>query len=73
MNLPFQFLTSHDIELAYKQFPPLIKGYLRLGAMICGEPAYDKEFGTTDFLIVLNAQRISEKYKNHYNKSVKAA
>ncbi len=73
MNLPFQFLTSHDIELAYKQFPPLIKGYLRLGAMICGEPAYDEEFGTTDFLIVLNAQRISEKYKNHYNKSVKAA
>ncbi len=73
MNLPFQFLTSHDIESAYKQFPPLIKGYLRLGAMICGEPAYDKEFGTTDFLIVLNAQRISDKYKNHYNNSVKAA
>jgi putative hemolysin len=73
MKIPFQLLTSHDIESAYKKFPSLVKGYLRLGAMICGEPAYDKEFGTTDILIVINAQRISDKYKNHYYRTVKRA
>jgi putative hemolysin len=73
MNLPFLFLTSHDIDSAYKQFPPLIKGYLRLGAKICGEPAYDEEFGTTDFLIVLDTRHINDKYKKHYSKSVEAA
>jgi putative hemolysin len=73
MNLPYLYLTSHDIKAIYKQFPPLVKGYLRLGAMICGEPAYDKEFGTTDFLIVVDTKQIADKYKDHYLKSVKAA
>jgi len=66
MDLPFQFLTSNEIKESYKKFPPLIKGYLRLGAMICGEPAYDKEFGTVDFLIVLEKEQITNKYKDHY-------
>jgi len=66
MNLPFQFLTSNEIEESYRKFPPLMKGYLRLGAMICGEPAYDKEFGTVDFLIILEKEQITNKYKDHY-------
>ena len=28
--------------------PPLIRGYLRLGASVCGEPAWDADFGTAD-------------------------
>ncbi len=73
MELPFRFLSSQQIEKAFDNFPPLMKGYLRLGAKICGEPAYDKEFGTTDFLIVLETERITEKYKRHYVKSALAA
>ena len=33
--------------------PPLIKGYTRLGAMICGEPAWDPDFNTADLLMLL--------------------
>lgn len=33
--------------------PPLLKGYLRLGAKICGEPAMDLDFGCADFVTVL--------------------
>ncbi|MDA8260773.1 MAG: GNAT family N-acetyltransferase, partial [Betaproteobacteria bacterium] len=33
--------------------PPLIKGYTRLGAMVCGEPAWDPDFNTADLLMLL--------------------
>ncbi len=34
--------------------PPLFEGYLSLGAKVCGAPALDHAFGTTDFLVVLD-------------------
>ena len=33
--------------------PPLIKGYLRAGAWICGEPAWDPDFNTADLPILM--------------------
>lgn len=52
--------------------PPLFKGYLRLGTNICGEPAFDREFGTIDFLILLDTSRIPKRYQRHFNYSCKA-
>lgn len=46
--------------------PPLIKGYLRLGAMTSREAVVDHEFRTTDILIILPVRQISERYVNHY-------
>lgn len=48
--------------------PPLIKGYLRLGAYICGEPAWDPEFNTADLLILLPMSRMSSRYAKHFLK-----
>jgi len=36
--------------------PPLFEGYLSLGAKVCGAPALDHAFGTTDFLVLLDIQ-----------------
>ena len=52
--------------------PPLMKGYMRLGAKICGKPAYDREFGTIDFLILLDIARLPERYSKHFNIKVEA-
>ena len=49
--------------------PPLLKGYLRLGAYICGEPAWDPEFNTADLFILLPLSRISNRYAKHFLKS----
>jgi putative hemolysin len=38
--------------------PALIKTYLRLGAEICGPPAYDAEFRTADLLLLLAMERL---------------
>jgi putative hemolysin len=48
--------------------PPLLKGYLRLGAYICGEPAWDPEFNTADLLILLPMSRMSSRYAKHFLK-----
>ncbi|MBN8760830.1 MAG: GNAT family N-acetyltransferase [Thiobacillus sp. 65-69] len=42
--------------------PPLIKGYTRLGAVICGEPAWDPDFNTADLLMLLPMSRLNRGY-----------
>jgi putative hemolysin len=49
--------------------PSLLKGYLRLGAYICGEPAWDPEFNTADLLILLPMSRMSSRYAKHFLKT----
>jgi putative hemolysin len=46
--------------------PPLIKGYLRLGAMVGSNAVVDHAFNTTDVLIVLPIASISDRYVNYY-------
>lgn len=58
--------TEIDQKRALKSLPPLIKGYLRLGAMIGGEAVVDRQFGTTDVLVILPVSRINPRYVRHY-------
>ena len=51
---------------ALMALPPLIKGYLRLGAMVGSTAVVDKAFNTTDVLIVLPIASISDRYVNYY-------
>jgi putative hemolysin len=46
--------------------PPLIKGYLRAGAWICGEPAWDPDFNTADLPILMPMAKVSDRYAKHY-------
>lgn len=48
------------------RIPPLIKGYLKLGATICGEPAWDPDFNTADFPVLLDLEHMDERYKRHF-------
>lgn len=51
---------------ALMALPPLIKGYLRLGAMVGNGAVVDQAFNTTDVLIVLPIESISGRYINYY-------
>jgi len=42
--------------------PPLVKGYLRLGARVCGPPAHDPDFNVADFFVLLDIQAVDERY-----------
>jgi putative hemolysin len=46
--------------------PPLVKGYVRLGAYICGEPAWDPQFNTADLFMLLPLSRMNPRYARHF-------
>jgi putative hemolysin len=46
--------------------PPLLRGYLRLGAWVCGEPAHDPDFGVADLFVLLAMDRIDDRYLRHF-------
>jgi len=46
--------------------PPLLRGYLRLGAWIGGEPAYDADFDVADFFVLLSLDRVDQRYLRHF-------
>jgi L-ornithine Nalpha-acyltransferase len=64
---------SIDPKQALRELPPLVKGYLRLGAYIGDGGVVDHEFGTTDVLIVLPVSAIKKRYVKHFNDSRRAA
>jgi len=58
--------TPFDPRKALFTLPPLLKGYLRLGAKIGTHAVIDRQFGTTDVLVVLKVDEISPRYLSHF-------
>lgn len=48
------------------RIPPLIKGYLNVGAVLCGEPAWDPDFNTADFPVFLDITQLPLRYKKQF-------
>jgi len=46
--------------------PPLLKAYLRFGALICGEPCWDEDFNCMDLFVLLPLDQLQERYSKHY-------
>lgn len=46
--------------------PPLLKGYLRAGAYILGEPAWNPDFNTADLPLLLPMDSVSARYAHHF-------
>ncbi len=55
-----------DAKAAIKAMPPLIKGYLRLGAYFGDGAVVDRQFGTTDVLVILPVEAIDSRYFGHF-------
>jgi putative hemolysin len=51
---------------SYANVPPLLRGYLRLGAWICGPPADDPEFEVADFFTLLSFEQVNERYRRYF-------
>jgi putative hemolysin len=58
--------TLGDPNGAVPPVPSLLKGYLRLGAWIGGEAAWDPAFDCADFFVLLPVERIAPRYAKHF-------
>ncbi|MGF1650901.1 MAG: GNAT family N-acetyltransferase [Hyphomicrobiaceae bacterium] len=68
LHVPMNTLASEAIDprAALKALPPLIKGYLRLGAFVGDGAVIDQQFGTTDVFIILPVEAIDPRYFEHF-------
>ena len=46
--------------------PKLLRTYLGIGAKICGPPAWDREFGTIDFLTLLDLEQVTPSVRSRF-------
>ena len=55
-----------DARSAFKALPPVLKGYMRLGAKVASHAVIDESFDTMDVLVVLDMAAVNPKYLAHY-------
>jgi L-ornithine Nalpha-acyltransferase len=72
-HVKMDMLTKENLDpkQALIALPPLIKGYLRLGAKIGDGAVVDHQFGTTDVLILMPVSEIDPKYIEYYRPDAK--
>ena len=56
-----------DYEEAKKILPPLLFLYIKAGAKICGEPAFDEDFSCIDFFTLLPVKEVTGQVSRKYN------
>ena len=68
LKVDMNMLPKEEVNAkeALKVLPPLIKGYLRVGAFAGDGAVIDKQFGTTDVFIVLPVSAIDSRYFSHF-------
>jgi L-ornithine Nalpha-acyltransferase len=65
-NMDLMPAEAINLKQAMQALPPLLKGYLRVGAMVGEGCVIDYAFGTTDVFIILPVTKIAARYIRHY-------
>ncbi len=58
--------ASIDVRAASRALPPLIKGYLRVGAMVGDGGFVDHQFNTVDVFVIMPVDRITSRYAGRF-------
>lgn len=59
-----------DERRAFAALPPLIKGYIRLGATIGDGAVIDEQFNTIDVCIVVQTSLMTDRYRKYYERKI---
>ena len=59
-----------DERRIFASLPPLIKGYLRLGATIGQGAVIDEQFNTIDVCIVVQTKLMTDRYRKYYERKI---
>lgn len=64
--LPGKLLSATTVSIKPPAIPPLIKGYLRAGGLVCGEPAWDADFNTADLFMLLPLTSLNPRHQARF-------
>jgi L-ornithine Nalpha-acyltransferase len=59
-----------NVKEVFGLLPPLIKGYLRVGATIGDGAVIDHQFNTTDVCIIVQTHQVTKRYRTHYERKI---
>lgn len=62
-------LTLEDEKKAEELLPPLCRAYLKLGAYVGAQPAWDKDFACIDFLTILSRDDLNKSQWKKYSQT----
>jgi len=62
---------AYDVARTLAELPPLVKGYLRLGGFVGEGAVIDEQFNTTDVLVLVRTDLVTEKYYRHYERQAR--
>lgn len=62
---------AFDARRAFASLPPILKGYFRLGGTIGEGAVVDAQFNTTDVLVMVETQSLTQRYRSHYERKLK--
>lgn len=68
-----QAAVAYDARQTLHSLPPLLKGYLRAGAVIGSGAVIDHQFNTTDVLVALRTDAIAARYQRRYDATAERA
>jgi putative hemolysin len=63
-HLPFPYTSIAAAPSV--SIPPLLKGYMRSGAWVCGDPAWDPDFDCADLFLLMPLANLDARYARHY-------
>lgn len=73
VNMNIHEKESLNERRAFASLPPLIKGYLRLGATIGEGAVIDPQFNTIDVCIVVQTSLMTDRYRKYYERKIQKA
>lgn len=70
INMNIMPKDEFEAKRGFNDLPPLIKGYLRVGAVVGDGAFIDKQFNTTDVCIIMDTRNVTERYRKHYERKI---
>lgn len=59
-----------EAKRGFNDLPPLIKGYLRVGAVVGDGAFIDQQFNTTDVCIMMDTRNVTDRYRKHFERKI---
>lgn len=59
-----------EAKRGFNDLPPLIKGYIRVGAVIGDGAFIDHQFNTTDVCIIVDTDSLADRYRKHFERKI---